>query len=327
MNDLWRWGCAGLLLVGCSTTVTGNDAAVDAGSDGPPAVDAARDGSADAPAVADAGASRCPSTQPADGVPCTTAITCEYGTDPRRECRAVVYCDGTVWRVQPEATPSEHPWCASPPPAAQCPATLDAAGSCAAPGAVCTVGGSFCECTPCVAFPVGTCTRPPVWQCNAAPAGCPAVSPRLGDACANEGRRCEYGCNSPGGALQCTDGVWVRGTFENCPISTRRLKRDIAYVSPAEADALAAQLRATRLATYFYEHPGMDGQRRRLGFILEDQPHGFAVDPERSQVDLYGFTSLLVATVQSQDRTIRALERRVTQLEGRAPGRGAPVTR
>lgn len=160
------------------------------------------------------------------------------------------------------------------------------------------------------------------WQCDQRPLapGCPQGSPRYGEACSQAGLTCEYGCNSPDGVVQCTGGAWQIGSMRNCPISTRALKRDITYLAPAEADALAAQVRATRLATYEYTVPAMAG-RRRLGFIIEDQPASYAVDPERSEVDLYGYTSLLVATVQAQDRQIQALTRRIEGLERALPSR------
>lgn len=298
------------LLSSCSETV----ASVDTGADGPPA-----DVAPDAPS------SPCPSAEPAAGATCSRdMLECEYGADPRRECRNVAVCSGTAWRIQtPSSDGMERPWCASVPPAT-CPATLDAAHGqrCEAQGAVCAYGGLVCECTNCTAFPIGGCRGDAVWQCDRQPAtaGCPTTPPRFGTSCAREGLDCLYGCNSPDGAVACRGGVWQRGRFEDCPISTRAAKRDVVYLSPAEVDALAAQVRATRLATYEYTIPSMAG-RRRLGFILEDQPASFAADPERSQVDLYGFASLLAATVQSQDRELRALRARVDDLERRRAAR------
>lgn len=245
--------------------------------------------------------SPCPRAEPGDGAPCSrNLLECEYGSDPRRECRNRAGCSGTVWRIfTPASDGVNRAWCASV-PLASCPATLDAARgqSCSAQGAVCTYGGLLCECTNCRSFPVGGCGGSATWQCDRQPpaTGCPAASPRFGDVCSQEGVNCEYGCNSPNGAVSCRNGVWQCGRFDNCPMSSRTIKRDITYVSVPEADALAAQVRATRLATYEYTIPAMAG-RRRLGFILEDQPASFASDPERSQVDLYGYTSLLVAAV------------------------------
>lgn len=315
MNTHAAWGVLStaslaVFLAACSDTVTPADGG---------ARDAPRDdGVVDAPP-----SSPCPTTEPSEGAPCARdALECEYGSDPRRECRALAACSGATWHIQRlSADGAAPPWCASVPPAT-CPATLDAASGqrCSAQGAVCTYGGLVCECTNCRAFPVGGCFGDPAWQCDRQPpaAGCPSASPRIGDVCAREGLDCLYGCNSPNGAVACRGGVWQRGSFNNCPISTRRAKRDIEYLSPAEADALAAQVRATRLATYEYTIPSMAG-RRRLGFILEDQPQSFAADPERSQVDLYGYTSLLVAAVQSQGRQIEALQREVEDLRRRLP--------
>lgn len=301
-----------LALGACSSTVVTADAATDR---------VVTDTATDTPAPM----SPCPAAEPANGASCTRAnLECEYLSDPRRECRHVATCDGRVWNVYvPDTTGTDgRSWCASPPPAVTCPATLAAANGtpCDAQGAVCAFGGSTCECTSCVSFPVGTCMRPRVWLCDATPTGCPAASPRFGDVCTQNGLSCNYGCNSPNGAVACRDGVWQRGDFRDCPISTRRAKRDITYLSPAEVDALAAQIRSTRLATYEYTVPSMAG-RRRLGFILEDQPQSFAADPEHSQVDLYGFASLLAATVQSQDRELRAMRQRIDALEHRLASR------
>lgn len=299
-----------LAVGGCSSTVLPIDAGVDRPATDSGPVDVASDTPATSP---------CPVAEPADGAPCSRAnLECEYLADPRRECRHVATCASGVWRIdRPDTAGAEgRTWCASAPPTAACPATLAAAGgaSCDAQGAVCSYGGALCECTSCVSFPVGTCSRPRVWLCDAVVAGCPTTSPRFGDVCAQDGLECNYGCNSPNGSVVCREGVWQRGSFSTCPISTRRAKRDILYLTPAEVDALAEQVRATRLATYEYTLPSMSG-RRRLGFILEDQPESYAADPEQSQVDLYGFASLLAATVQSQDRQIRAMSRRIDSLE------------
>jgi hypothetical protein len=74
-----------------------------------------------------------------------------------------------------------------------------------------------------------------------------------------------------------------------------------------------------RLASYEYTDPVLAG-RRRLGVIIEDQPgDSFAVESNRGQMDLYGYTSMVLATVQSQARRIEALEREVASLRTRSP--------
>ena len=85
-------------------------------------------------------------------------------------------------------------------------------------------------------------------------------------------------------------------------------------MTDAQADLLARDTLHTRLATYEYTDPALRGPRR-LGFVLEDQPaNSFARNPEASAVDLYGYASMLVATVQSQQRQIDALRREVDAL-------------
>lgn len=317
-------------LAACGATVSQSDAGVDRTqppADTTPAVDAPTPTDVMVRVDVPTPGSPCPATQPVQGSACSRLdLECEYGTDPRRECRPYAVCARGSWMVfTPRTTgPDGRPWCATDPPPAACPASRAAAEGqpCDAQGAVCAFGGAQCLCTSCVSFPVGTCTRPRVWVCDATPTGCPAASPRFGEVCAQDSLQCNYGCNSPNGSVVCRNGVWQRGDFRDCPISTVRAKRDIAYLTPAEVDALAEQLRTTRLATYEYTIPSMAG-RRRLGFILEDQPHSFAVDPEHSQVDLYGFASLLAATVQSQDRELRAMRLRVEALERRLSAREA----
>jgi hypothetical protein len=131
--------------------------------------------------------------------------------------------------------------------------------------------------------------------------------------------RCGYDCETYGinGGRVCTGGVWT-STQNNCPISSRRAKRNIDYLSEQQAEAIAQATLRTRLATYEYIDPALRGPRR-LGFILEDPTtHPYARDPDVSVVDMYGYSSMLLATVQSQQRQIEELQRAVRALQ-RAP--------
>ena len=247
----------------------------------------------------------CPAALPTEGAACTrNGAVCEYGDDPRVQCRTFASCTTARWSVAAGT-------CDALPPAA-CPASRAAAEgqTCAVEGAFCSYDGLACECTNCIRYPLERCDGPRTWRCVApsAQASCPAARPRAGEACASEGLACSYGCE-PARSRRCTAGLWTPSDSPGgCPISSRAAKRDITYVAPPEADALAREVLATRLATYEYTDPLLAG-RRRLGFILEDQaPASYAREPDRSAVDLYGYTSMLVATVQAQDRRIRALE-------------------
>ena len=147
--------------------------------------------------------------------------------------------------------------------------------------------------------PVCTGYRPPT--------GVPrCTNESAGLACSVEGSRCDPGdgCNR---LLVCaTSDPRLAG----CPISSRRFKRDVQYLTEAEREACARQVATIRLARYRYE----GSEEPRLGFVLEDDPPAAAVDRGRDMVDLYGYSSLAVATLQVQQRRIEALEREVGEL-------------
>ncbi len=258
--------------------------------------------------------SPCPAALPDPTSACSTdGLICEYGV---RTCLSRAECTGGAWAVSVPRCP--------PPPTGGCPATRDdaQASPCAGDeGALCAYDGLVCTCTSCPnPYPLCMVVDPPVWACEAPNADpeCPAAQPLLGGGCAMDAQICDYGCES-GERRVCAGGAWTAGSAPGgCPRSTRRAKRDIEYLEPADVDALATEVERTRLATYEYIDPALAG-RRHLGFILEDQPGSYSVDPERSQVDLYGYTSMLVAAVQSQQRRVDALEREVAELrEARA---------
>jgi len=106
-----------------------------------------------------------------------------------------------------------------------------------------------------------------------------------------------------------------------CPVSTRAAKKDIHYLAGEELETLAQEALRIPLATYEYTDPARAG-KRRLGFILEDNPVPFGEDAEHNQVDLYGYTSTLAAAVQVQGKRIEALELEVQSLREQCrPGR------
>jgi hypothetical protein len=162
-----------------------------------------------------------------------------------------------------------------------------------------------------------------VWDCPAANPDpeCPAALPNLGTVCAPNGKTCSYGCEQEAN-VTCQNGLWIPDPMQHaCPVSTRRAKRDVVYLRAHEVDALARAVQSTRLSTYEYTDPALAGPRH-LGFIIEDQPaQSFAVNPERNQVDLYGYTSMLVAAVQSQQREIEQLRAQVRALESHTRSR------
>ncbi|MCB9595139.1 MAG: hypothetical protein H6719_20645 [Sandaracinaceae bacterium] len=259
----------------------------------------------------------CPATRPDASDACTEeGRVCEYGV---RTCLSVAECVSGAWQVAIPRCP--------PPPTGGCPATREAASGTACAGdegASCVYDdGLLCTCTSCpVPYPICMVVDPPVWACEAPnpDMDCPVAQPLLGTECSMEAQTCDYGCEE-GERRVCSGGGWIAGSAPGgCPRSTRRAKRDIEYLDADDVDALAGEVARTRLATYEYTDPALAG-RRHLGFILEDQPGSYSVDPERSQVDLYGYTSMLVAAVQAQQRQIDALEREVRELRATRPAR------
>ena len=97
----------------------------------------------------------------------------------------------------------------------------------------------------------------------------------------------------------------------NCPQSSRDVKREIAYVKEAERNALAQEILSVKLARYHYVDPTKPG--RKLGYILEDQPH--ASFSGEGRVDLYAYMSAVVALAQEQQVQIEALKAELAALK------------
>ena len=135
-------------------------------------------------------------------------------------------------------------------------------------------------------------------------------------------------CDAPG-----ANGAWEHnGVSLPCsegdsstvvgPRSTRRSKEGVAYVSAATIDELGQAALDIRLATFRYK--GGDGSRH-LGFIIEDNPAIFASDVKNGRVDLYGYTSMALAALQSQARHLEQIEAEIDVLSNELEAlRGKP---
>ncbi|HXN45573.1 MAG TPA: tail fiber domain-containing protein, partial [Bryobacteraceae bacterium] len=210
------------------------------------------------------------------------------------------------------------PKCVALPPVT-CPATREAAAgqSCPTQDAYCTYADLTCQCTNCTNGPVVGCGGPLSWHC-AVPnvdAACPAGIPLLGSACTTANKTCTYACG-PDGARLCKQGAWYAASGGPCPVSSRRAKKNILYLSEAERQRVAEDLARFKLATYEYRDPAL-GDRRYLGFIIEDVPGSLAVDRDGTMVDLYGYTSMLVAAVQAQGEALAKLQNELAQVKRR----------
>jgi len=147
-----------------------------------------------------------------------------------------------------------------------------------------------------------------------------------GDVCTTSNAQCDpqSACNT---RLRCTDKD-PKQQAGGCPISRATFKQDIHYLSDAQRAQLHREIQALKLATYRYKEAGPNAALR-LGFLIDDVPRGagsalatLAVDAERDQVDLYGYTSMLVATVQVQAEQIEALRAEIRALREAVAQRG-----
>ena len=141
----------------------------------------------------------------------------------------------------------------------------------------------------------------PIGQCPGSISLCSCIQ---GCVCPQPGYT---GCQQKDGGLVCQGG----------PVSRREFKTDIDYVSDEQQKALAEQALHTRLAEYRYKTEP-EGDKRHLGFIIDDMPpQSPAVQGDATHVDLYGYTSMLLATVQQQQKQIDALQKQVDELKAK----------
>jgi hypothetical protein len=107
--------------------------------------------------------------------------------------------------------------------------------------------------------------------------------------------------------IQALGAAGVPGTS-----SSIEVKKDVEYLDDAARAQIAEQALGIKLATYKYKNAD---QRERLGFILEDSPNVAAADMNAKQVDVYAYASMVLATVQEQQKKIDALQAEIDRLK------------
>ena len=132
---------------------------------------------------------------------------------------------------------------------------------------------------------------------------------QVGLPCANQGETCGTpSAANCGVTLVCSDHD-PKKNLGGCPISSRQFKTGIEYLATSGFERLHEQTLGLKLATYQYT-PNVDNpDPTHLGFIIEDNPRIPAVDSARHRVDLYGYVSMVVATMQVQEKEIAELRR------------------
>jgi hypothetical protein len=160
-----------------------------------------------------------------------------------------------------------------------------------------------------------TCGDPVCRGHQADPNVPPCEGEVAGNPCNAPGRMCDPidACNA---RLICTDDDPRAGP---CPISQAAHKQDIRPLTRMEIDRIAESVRTVPLSSWAYR-PGSGDAGEHVGFVIEDLPaelRAAATRPGGDRVDLYGYTSLAVATLQSQARQIDVLEAKLAALEAR----------
>jgi hypothetical protein len=144
-----------------------------------------------------------------------------------------------------------------------------------------------------------------------------------GAACPTEGTPCSVAGDTCGTPSQANCGVVMvcaasdpKKGFGGCPISTRKYKDGIEYVSDSALQQLHDETIGIRLATYRYKPQVADPGPTHFGFIIEDNLQTPAVDPMHDRVDMYGYVSMVVAAMQVQEREIAELRAQVKACSG-----------
>lgn len=134
-----------------------------------------------------------------------------------------------------------------------------------------------------------------------------------GDACSELDATCDLEDDCNRRLICATEDPVADGM---CPKSRKAHKRDIAYLDAEARAAVSEDLLAMRLATWRYRGTLDDGAVH-LGFLIDDVPGSPAVRADGEHVDLYGYVSLAVATIQEQHAHIAAQQQRIDLLEKR----------
>jgi hypothetical protein len=132
-----------------------------------------------------------------------------------------------------------------------------------------------------------------------------------GKQCSAPGATCDPGndCNED---LVCSTKD-PRQQPGGCPISRASYKKDIHLLSDGDLETYRDQLVALPLATYRYRE-APSGSRLHLGFLIDGHESLACVEPDRDQVDLYGYASMAVAALKVQAREIDELKKDVAAL-------------
>lgn len=133
---------------------------------------------------------------------------------------------------------------------------------------------------------------------------------RRGSRCDAPLAECDPGVGC-GVRLRCTDSD-PKLRPGGCPISRAAYKLDIRYLEKSDVRRYHDEVIRLGLAHYTYRND--PSAQERLGFIIEDVEPSRFVDEARDRVDLYAYTSAVIAAVKVQEQRIQELEKEVAAL-------------
>jgi hypothetical protein len=216
------------------------------------------------------------------GVDCGTAADCSYNNK--------VYASG-------DSFPSE-----------------DGCNTCS-----CEDGAVACTARACAKLQWYRTCGDPVCHGHTADPNIPAcTTEKVGDACTTAGEKCDPNDECDVRLVCATSDPTMQPG--GCPISRAKYKRDIRYLDAAERDRVRDELMKVNLATYRYRATGEHGPLQ-LGFIIDDVGASPSVNADGETVNLYGYTSMAVAALQSQEKEIADLRAEVAALKARLDGK------
>jgi hypothetical protein len=128
----------------------------------------------------------------------------------------------------------------------------------------------------------------------------------VGTWCTSKGQTCNDCTQGCGAKVVCDDHDPTAGPY-GCPISSRKFKENVGYLEASDLERLHAEAMKMRLATYNYKDMYGNPYEKHLGFIIEDNPQSLAVDRGHDRVDIYGYLSMVVASMQVQEKEIQEL--------------------
>ncbi len=132
-----------------------------------------------------------------------------------------------------------------------------------------------------------------------------------GAPCETEGATCDFesDCN----AVFICAAEDPKDQPGGCPISRARHKTGIEYLDNTALSRSRDELMQLKLAHWRYNWDAPT-RRSRLGFLIDDLPSSPAVSEDGEHVDVYGYTSLAVATAQVHEQEIAALRAELAAL-------------